>query len=105
MAIEITGAFEEALKLLEAGAENIFITGRAGTGKSTLLQIFREQTKKSIARGRTPLGGSGPLVVVVSAAVIDAQSYVLAVNALHRDRHARRDQLPAGEGREAVASR
>ena len=67
--------------------------------------LENKQTKNSIARGRTPLGGSGPLVGVVSAAVMDTQSYVLAVNALHRDRHARRNQMPAEEGREAVASR
>ena len=37
-----------ALDLLENTKENVFITGRAGTGKSTLLKYFRSQTKKNI---------------------------------------------------------
>src|SRR5689334_11921327 len=34
---------------MENTSQNIFITGRAGTGKSTLLNYFRRQTKKKIA--------------------------------------------------------
>lgn len=67
--------------------------------------LDKKQTKTSIARGRSSPGGSGALVVVVSAAVTDTQSYVRAVNALHRDRQARHYQLRAEEGREAVSSR
>lgn len=40
-----TAAFDQALKLMEEGGPFTFITGRAGTGKSTLLNHFRENTK------------------------------------------------------------
>jgi ATP-dependent DNA helicase PIF1 len=46
--IEINSKFADALDLLENSNSNIFITGQAGTGKSTLLQHFRSQTKKNI---------------------------------------------------------
>jgi ATP-dependent exoDNAse (exonuclease V) alpha subunit len=46
-AFELTDEFRHALDLLEKGSDNLFITGRAGTGKSTLLQQFRSQTTKS----------------------------------------------------------
>lgn len=38
----------EALRLMEETDENIFLTGEAGTGKSTLLQYFRQVTKKNV---------------------------------------------------------
>lgn len=38
--------FEEALHALEHGNEHVFIHGKAGVGKSTFLQYFREHTKK-----------------------------------------------------------
>lgn len=36
------------MELLENSRNNIFISGRAGTGKSTLLRLFKETTKKQI---------------------------------------------------------
>ena len=36
------------MELLENSRNNIFIYGRAGTGKSTLLRLFKETTKKQI---------------------------------------------------------
>src|SRR3989344_8181514 len=39
---------EEALRLLEDTHQNIFLTGEAGTGKSTLLQYFRATTSKNV---------------------------------------------------------
>ncbi|MBK8700047.1 MAG: AAA family ATPase [Saprospiraceae bacterium] len=39
----------EVLNLLEYTGDHYFITGRAGTGKSTLLQLFRNTSKKRIA--------------------------------------------------------
>ncbi|MBK7407490.1 MAG: AAA family ATPase [Saprospirales bacterium] len=42
----LSSDFQEALNLLEKSDKNLFITGRAGTGKSTLLQLFRNTTKK-----------------------------------------------------------
>lgn len=46
--IEINPLFQKALHLMENTSRNIFITGRAGTGKSTLLDYFRSVTKKQI---------------------------------------------------------
>ena len=46
--IEINPQFAEALRLMEETGRNIFITGRAGTGKSTLLEYFRSITRKNI---------------------------------------------------------
>jgi len=40
--------FKYALDLLEKSNKNLFITGRAGTGKSTLLQLFRKTTRKKV---------------------------------------------------------
>ena len=43
--IEINPQFARALELMEAGERNLFVTGRAGTGKSTLLEHFRATTR------------------------------------------------------------
>ncbi|MBI4357536.1 MAG: AAA family ATPase [Gammaproteobacteria bacterium] len=45
----ITREFSEAFDLLEQAKQNVFLTGKAGTGKSTFLQYFREHTNKKIA--------------------------------------------------------
>src|SRR5262249_40417391 len=47
--IEINPEFRRALDLLENGTVHVFITGKAGTAKSTLLNHFRRTTKKKIA--------------------------------------------------------
>jgi len=44
--IDINPEFREALRLMEDSDGHVFVTGRAGTGKSTLLQHWRGQTKK-----------------------------------------------------------
>ncbi len=46
--IEFNEQFKKALELMENSSENVFITGKAGTGKSTLLEYFRSITKKKI---------------------------------------------------------
>lgn len=46
--IEINEQFKRALDLMEQTNKNVFITGKAGTGKSTLLEYFRSITKKKI---------------------------------------------------------
>ena len=47
--MELNPEFAEALNALESTSNNIFITGRAGTGKSTLLTYFRNNTRKNVA--------------------------------------------------------
>jgi ATP-dependent DNA helicase PIF1 len=44
--ITITKEFKSAYKAMNETADLIFLTGRAGTGKSTLLNYFRKETKK-----------------------------------------------------------
>jgi ATP-dependent DNA helicase PIF1 len=46
--IELNEKFRQALDLMENSDKNIFLTGRAGTGKSTLLNYFRQTTGKKI---------------------------------------------------------
>jgi len=46
--ITITSEFSEAFDLLENTKQNVFLTGKAGTGKSTFLQYFRENTEKEV---------------------------------------------------------
>jgi len=47
--IDLNEQFRRALHIMEHTDKNIFITGRAGTGKSTLLDYFRNTTKKKVA--------------------------------------------------------
>lgn len=46
--IELNEQFKKALDIMENTGKNIFITGKAGTGKSTLLDYFRSATRKKI---------------------------------------------------------
>ncbi|MCM8774598.1 MAG: AAA family ATPase [Candidatus Omnitrophica bacterium] len=48
MELEFNKEFSYALDILENTSHNVFITGRAGTGKSTLLEYFRAHTKKNV---------------------------------------------------------
>lgn len=45
----VTAEFAQAFALLENSRQNIFLTGKAGTGKSTFLKYFRENTEKQMA--------------------------------------------------------
>ena len=47
--LDFSPEFTAAFDALENTARHIFITGKAGTGKSTLLQYFRSRTQKNIA--------------------------------------------------------
>src|ERR1700722_19798666 len=47
--ITITPEFQHVFDLLENTRQNVFLTGKAGTGKSTFLHYFREHTKKKVA--------------------------------------------------------
>jgi ATP-dependent DNA helicase PIF1 len=47
--IEINEQFKQALDIMENSDKCLFVTGRAGTGKSTLLSYFRLITRKKVA--------------------------------------------------------
>ncbi len=47
--IELNFDFARALELMERCGRHLFITGEAGTGKSTLLDYFRSSTEKQVA--------------------------------------------------------
>ena len=44
-----SGEFTRALELVRAGVSPIFITGQAGTGKSTLLEHLKKKVEKQLA--------------------------------------------------------
>jgi ATP-dependent exoDNAse (exonuclease V) alpha subunit len=46
--IEINEDFKSALDLIEERNESVYVTGNAGTGKSTLLKYLRATTKKNV---------------------------------------------------------
>ena len=46
MKLDMNPQFKEAIRLMEKTNQNLFITGKAGTGKSTLLDYFCNKTKK-----------------------------------------------------------
>jgi ATP-dependent exoDNAse (exonuclease V) alpha subunit len=46
--IDLNPEFRRALEFMEETDRNIFITGRAGTGKSTLLNYFYNHTRKNV---------------------------------------------------------
>ncbi|MFH2085595.1 MAG: AAA family ATPase [bacterium] len=48
MTIDLNHQFLHALSLIEDSPDSLFITGRAGTGKSTLLTYFKKHTEKNI---------------------------------------------------------
>ena len=48
-ALDLNPGFLRALELIEKTNRPVFITGRAGTGKSTLLRHFRDTAKKQVA--------------------------------------------------------
>ena len=45
---DICGDFKEPLELMENSNKHLFITGKAGSGKSSLLRYFKDVTKKNI---------------------------------------------------------
>jgi ATP-dependent DNA helicase PIF1 len=46
--IDLNPQFRRALEIMEEGRLSVFVTGRAGTGKSTLLRYFRETSAKRL---------------------------------------------------------
>ncbi len=47
--VELTDEFKKCIEKFETTSNHYFLTGNAGTGKSTLINYFRENTKKHIA--------------------------------------------------------
>lgn len=48
MSLDLNPTFQKAFQLLDETSRNVFLTGRAGTGKSTFLEYFRLHTKKKV---------------------------------------------------------
>src|SRR4030042_3594596 len=46
--IDLNEQFRKALDRMENPSSHVFITGKAGTGKSTLLDYFRNHTSKKL---------------------------------------------------------
>lgn len=46
--VELNEQFKKAIDVMENTPNSVFITGKAGTGKSTLLSYFRDITKKKV---------------------------------------------------------
>ena len=55
--IEINDQFRQALELMDGTDRHVFVTGKAGTGKSTLLEHFRSVTRKEDRRPRADRRG------------------------------------------------
>jgi len=47
--IEVSPEYKRAFRVLELGSPLVFLTGKAGTGKSTFIHYYREKTSKRIA--------------------------------------------------------
>ncbi len=71
MNIEFNEQFKKAIDLLENTGKHVFITGKAGTGKSTLLNYFRQTTKKNIV----VLAPTGAAAINVNGATIHSFFY------------------------------
>ena len=46
--LELNEDYQYVLDLIELKGQNVFVTGRAGTGKSTLLKLIRDTSKKNV---------------------------------------------------------
>ncbi len=91
--IEISEQFRDAYEAMEKGDRHVFITGKAGTGKSTLLRYFRERTKRAVA----VLAPTGVAAVNVDGQTIHSffklRPGCTIEEARHDGRAARRDKL------------
>ena len=64
----LSDKFHRVLDLLEHSECNLFVTGRAGTGKSTLLHLFKKTTNK----GTVILAPTGNATLYVQGQTIDS---------------------------------
>ncbi|MDX1686107.1 MAG: DEAD/DEAH box helicase [Saprospiraceae bacterium] len=77
---KLSQEFRDALDLLESEATPIFLTGKAGTGKSTLISIFRKTTRKKVAI----LAPTGVAALHVKGQTIHS-FFGFAPHAIHRE--------------------
>jgi hypothetical protein len=54
--VEIGDDFRRAFELIEAGEPFVFVTGKAGTGKSTFIHALKEMTSRNLALDELHLG-------------------------------------------------
>ncbi len=91
--IDISGQFQAAYEAMERGAKHVFLTGKAGTGKSTLLRYFRERTRRAVV----VVAPTGVAAVNVDGQTIHSffklRPGVTVEEATHDGRAARKDQL------------
>lgn len=80
MNIEFNEQFKKAIDLMENSNKNIFITGKAGTGKSTLLDYFRKITQKNIV----VLAPTGVAAINVSGVTIHSFFYFKPDITIHK---------------------
>lgn len=66
MPIEVNPQFQKAFDILEKGGKILILTGRTGTGKSTFLQYFCQNTKKQFVL----LAPAGVVAVNISGQTI-----------------------------------
>lgn len=78
--IQLTSEFLKALELMEHTEENIYITGLAGTGKSTLLKYFTENTDKEFV----VLAPTGVAAINVQGATLHS-FFQLPFGVVHED--------------------
>ena len=77
--LQLSDDFRYVLDILEKSNKSMFITGRAGTGKSTLLQLFRRTTRKRTV----VLAPTGVAALNVKGQTIHS-FFKLPAKALHR---------------------
>lgn len=49
MALKLSAEQQSVVHLIESSEDNVFVTGRAGTGKTAVLRAFASQTRKRVA--------------------------------------------------------
>ena len=86
---DLNGEFKAAFNLMENSNDCIFITGKAGTGKSTLLQYFRQNTCKKVV----VLAPTGVAAINVNGQTI--HSFFKFPPKLIQEQHIRRRRNPA----------
>ena len=70
--IEFNEQFLKAFDLMQSISKNVFVTGKAGTGKSTLLNHFRNNTEKQVA----VLAPTGTAAVNIYASLPELTTFI-----------------------------